>query len=203
MSSGSDHNQRHKTGVTLFASGSGTNAENCMRYFQEHPHIDINLIVTNNPNAGVLEKAKKYDVPSMVFIKKDWENDTMILTSLEQHHTAFIVLAGFLMLLPADIVRAYSGRIINIHPALLPRFGGKGMFGRHIHDALIAAGDTETGITIHEVDEVYDRGKIIFQKKIPVETNDTAQTIEKKVRQLEYYYLPRVIESLISKPPAQ
>jgi phosphoribosylglycinamide formyltransferase-1 len=196
MNSGSD--KRHgKTGVAIFASGAGTNAANCIRYFQGHEQICMNLIVTNKPDAGVLKIASQYHIPSRIFLKEDWQHPDGILACLRENHTEFIVLAGFLALLPAALTEAYQGKILNIHPALLPKYGGKGMFGRNVHRAVVMNGETETGITIHEVNEEYDKGRIIFQKKMDIDPADTPETIEKKVRQLEYQYYPVVIESFV------
>lgn len=198
MSLGSEHPQQ-KTGVTIFATGGGTNAENCIRYFKGHQRIYINLIVSNKPHAGVLSKAEKYQIPARVITSEAWKHPDALIAELRAAGTGFIVLAGYLALVPQALIAAYPGRIINIHPALLPKFGGKGMFGKRIHEAVINEGEKETGITIHEVNEEYDKGKILFQKKIEIDPDDTPESLENKVRKLEYYYLPRVIESLISQ----
>lgn len=195
MNSGFEENK--KSGVTLFASGAGTNAENCMAYFKHHPAVYINLIVTNNPEAGVISGAKKFKIPYKIYSENDWKQPEKIALYLISLHTKLIVLAGYLKLIPAGFIKHFPHRIINIHPALLPKYGGKGMFGKNVHEKIMLNKEIETGFTVHEVDEIYDNGKILFQKKIPVEKNDTAQTIEKKVRALEYKYLPRVIEKII------
>ncbi len=196
MNLGSESLQQ-KTAVTIFASGAGTNAENCFKYFEEHQSIYINLVVTNNPAAEVLVKAEKYQIPVQVVQKSGWTDPSNVLGILKHFKTDYIVLAGFLALVPQAITEAFRGRIINIHPALLPKFGGKGMFGMRVHRSVIELGEKETGITIHEVNHVYDEGKILFQKKIEIDPDDTPESIENKVRKLEYYYLPRVIESMI------
>lgn len=203
MNSVFENSTDKKFAVTLFASGAGTNAENCIRYFQHHPSIYINLVVSNNPHAGALEKAKKYKVPTRVITKNEWTDVEHIIDFLRQQSTDLIVLAGYLALLPAPLVKAFSGKIINIHPALLPKFGGKGMYGTRVHQAVLDEKETITGITIHEVNEEYDKGKILFQKEIEINSDDTVQSIENKIRTLEFYYLPRIIESVLSaQPPA-
>lgn len=191
--------ENKKSAVTLFASGAGTNAENCMAYFKEHPAIYINLIVTNNAEAGVITRAKKFNTPYKIYSEQDWQHPEEIAQYLISLHTKLIVLAGYLRLIPADFIKYFPQRIINIHPALLPKFGGKGMFGRSVHEKIIREKEIETGFTIHEVDEIYDNGRILFQQRIPVEKNDTAQSIEKKVRALEYKYLPEVIEKIVQE----
>lgn len=196
MNLGSDE-QRQKKGIAIFASGTGTNAENCIRYFHDHPQAEIRLIVSNKKEAGVLEIAQRYHIPSLVFLKSDWQQPEIIVRQLRDHHIDLIVLAGFLALVPPLIIRTYPHRIINIHPALLPKFGGKGMFGQHVHQAVIDAAARETGITIHEVDEEYDHGKVLFQEVVPVLEEDDAASLEKKVRALEYQHLPRVVEKLL------
>ncbi len=198
MNSGSDP-KHSKTGVAIFASGAGTNAENCFKYFQDHPSIYICLVVSNKFDAGVLIKAEKFKIPVRVFRIADWEKPTEVIAELKRFSTDYILLAGYLALVPPALTEAFGGRIFNIHPALLPKFGGKGMFGLHVHHAVIAQGEKETGITIHEVNNAYDEGNILFQKKIEILPDDTPESIEIKVRKLEYYYLPRVIESLILK----
>lgn len=203
MNSVFENSPNKKYAVTLFASGEGTNAENCMKYFQHHPFVYINLIVSNNPSAPVLEKAKKYHVPVKVILKQDWADIDKIIAFLKQQTTDLIVLAGYLALLPPPLVKAFSGRIINLHPALLPKFGGKGMYGAKVHQAVLDQKETESGITIHEVNEEYDKGKILFQKKIRINLNDTVSSIEKNIRELEFYYLPRVIVSILSDQPVK
>lgn len=183
--------------IAIFASGAGTNAENCIRYFRTHASIYVALIVTNKPTAGVIEVAERYGIPYMIQETWDDEGAELLLSRLAQHRISFILLAGFLSLVPNELIRKFTGRIINIHPALLPAFGGKGMYGKRVHAAVYAAGVGESGITIHEVDEEYDHGKILFQAKVAIDGQDTPASIEEKVRALEYAHLPAVVEKLL------
>lgn len=192
-----------KKGVVLFASGAGSNAANIMHYFRKHPHIEVRLVVSNNPAAGVLQKAEAEDVPALVFTAEDWKDTDTILSILDAFHPDLIVLAGYLALLPPAFVAHYAGRIINLHPALLPAYGGKGMYGRRVHQRVAEHGEKESGITIHEVDAEYDHGKILFRKKIALLPGDDADAIEKKVRGLEYKWLPLFIESMLMHKAVQ
>ncbi|MBC8173356.1 MAG: phosphoribosylglycinamide formyltransferase [Chitinophagales bacterium] len=195
MNAGS--NGANKIGVAVFASGEGTNAENIIRYFHAHHFIDVRLIVANNPQAGVILRAERLGVPVKIFTAQEWKYPKQIAGYLKSHHVEFIVLAGYLKLIPAEFITEFHGRIINIHPALLPRFGGKGMYGRNIHQNVFDSKETHTGITIHLVNEKYDDGEIIFQKIVSIDENDTPETIEKKVRQLEQEFFPQVVEAYI------
>ncbi len=184
--------------IAIFASGSGSNAENITHYF-ERKHIDnVTLILTNNPEAGVIGRARKLQVPVFVFNKEQLESG-LILQVLEQQQIDFIVLAGFLKKIPVSITQAYNKRIINIHPALLPKYGGKGMYGQRVHQAVKDAQEEETGITIHYVNENYDEGDIIFQVKEKIRPRDSVADIERKVHRLEYMYFPEVIEDLLDE----
>ena len=183
--------------IAIFASGSGTNTQRIMEYFSGSHRISVGLILSNNPNAYVLERARKAKIPSICFSRKDLYESNYILDLLTVQGITFIVLAGFLWLVPENILKAYTGRIINIHPALLPKYGGKGMYGMKVHEAVIASGDKESGISIHYVNQHYDEGQIIFQAKCPVEKVDTPETLAEKVHQLEYRYFPEVIEKLL------
>ncbi len=184
--------------IAIFASGSGTNAENLMRYFSDSIHIKVVLVLTNNPQAKVLERAKKFNISCKVFNRFDLTTNEDFLQNLI-NEVDFIILAGFLWLIPNRIIEKFPQKIINIHPALLPKYGGKGMFGMKVHQAIKDNHEKETGITIHFVNEKYDEGAIIFQQSILVDTSDTAEIIAKKVHQLEYEYYPKVVESLILK----
>jgi phosphoribosylglycinamide formyltransferase-1 len=184
--------------ICIFASGSGTNAEAIIKYFQHHPFIKVGLVLTNNPAAAVLEKAKKASVKSRVFNKSQFNESDEIVQLLQAHGITHLVLAGFLLLVPKNLVATYPNKIINIHPALLPKFGGKGMYGLKVHEAVKAADETETGITIHEVNEKYDEGKILFQASCEVLPSDTPQQIATKVQALEHENYPRVIEKWIT-----
>jgi phosphoribosylglycinamide formyltransferase-1 len=185
--------------VAVLASGSGTNAEEIFKHFRNHPSIQVVLLLSNNPQAYALERAKKYAIPSKVFTRSEFRESEEVLIWLQKRSVTHIVLAGFMWLVPDYLVKSYPHRIINIHPALLPKFGGKGMYGMHVHEAVRAAGEKETGITIHEVNEHYDEGKILFQAKCGVSSSDTADEIANKVHQLEYQHYPGVIEEWISK----
>jgi phosphoribosylglycinamide formyltransferase-1 len=184
--------------ICIFASGSGTNAEAIIKYFQHHPFIKVGLVLTNNPAAAVLEKAKKASVKSRVFNKSQFNESDEIVQLLQAHGITHLVLAGFLLLIPKNLVATYPNKIVNIHPALLPKFGGKGMYGLKVHEALKASGEKETGITIHEVNENYDEGKILFQASCEVLPSDTPQQIATKVQALEHESYPRVVEKWIT-----
>ncbi|UXE66240.1 MAG: phosphoribosylglycinamide formyltransferase [Chryseotalea sp. WA131a] len=184
--------------ICIFASGSGTNAEAIIKYFQHHPFIKVELVLTNNPTAAVLEKAKKANVESTVFNKSQFSESDEIVQLLQAHGITHLVLAGFLLLIPKNLVATYPNKIVNIHPALLPKFGGKGMYGLKVHEAVKASGEKETGITIHEVNENYDEGKILFQASCEVLPSDTPQQIAEKVQALEHENYPRVVEKWIT-----
>lgn len=181
--------------LAIFASGQGTNAKNIIQYFKGHPHLKIGLIVSSHSKAGVLEVSAQAGIPYVVLDKKEYYGSgDEILRVLSTHHIDGIVLAGFLWLVPSYILERYDHSIINIHPALLPKYGGKGMYGMRVHQAVWANHETITGITIHEVNAQYDEGKTIFQAKCPVMPLDTPEDIAHKVHQLEYTHYPKVIE---------
>jgi len=183
--------------IAIFASGSGTNAENIINYFNDRDEINIPLIVSNKPDAYVLSRAKKYKVPTLILNKKEFYETDKIIADLYQYKIDVIVLAGFLWLIPTYLINAFTDKIINLHPALLPKFGGKGMYGSHVHQAVIDAKEKESGITIHVVNEIYDEGKIIFQAKCVVNENDTPETLSQKIHQLEYKFFPLIIERFL------
>lgn len=187
--------------IAILASGTGTNADRICAHFAGHPSIVVALIVSNKADAGVLEVAERHKVPATVIGNAQLSAE--LLTLLQQKTIDFVVLAGFLRPVPADVVAAFSGRIVNIHPALLPKFGGKGMYGAHVHRAVIDAGETESGITIHNVNEKYDEGAILFQAKCPVRPEDTPDTLAQRIHGLEHRYYPGIIEQQIQgqKPP--
>lgn len=185
--------------IAIFASGAGSNAAKIIEYFHQHPTIRINLIVCNRPGAGVLNIAQNAGIPTLLIEKEQFFRGTAYLDELNDKGIDFIVLAGFLWKIPAALVKAYPGRIINIHPALLPKYGGKGMYGAFVHQAVVEAKETETGITIHYVDELYDHGKVIFQEKVPVTPADTPETVAQKVHQLEHAHFPRIIEEVVTR----
>lgn len=184
--------------IAIFASGSGSNAQNIAEYFKGHREISVALILSNNPGAYVLERAEKLGIPYKVFGREEFYGSEKILDVLRQHEISFIVLAGFLWMVPGYLLSAYPGRIINIHPALLPKFGGKGMYGDRVHDAVLAAGEKRTGISIHFVNERYDEGQVIFQASFDIEPGDTAASIARKVHELEYRHFPGVIAGVIN-----
>lgn len=183
--------------ISVFASGSGSNAENIIQYFAKKSNFCIKKVYCNVPNAYVLERVKKYQIPTVVFNRQELKNPEIILKQLLADETDLIVLAGFLWLMPPCITAAYANRIINIHPALLPAYGGKGMYGHHVHEAVIAAGEQESGITIHYVNDHYDEGTTIFQAHCPVLPNDTPDTLASRIHELEYQHFPRVIEGVL------
>lgn len=184
--------------IAVFASGNGSNAENIIRYFKGKDSVSVVLVVSNNLNAYVLERAKNLKVDQKVIDRSDFKNSINFINYLKEKKIEWIVLAGFLWLIPADLVNAYPNRIMNIHPALLPKYGGKGMFGENVHRAVSASGDTETGISIHFVNTAYDEGNIIFQKTVEIEAGENPESIAEKVHALEYAYFPKIIEEVIS-----
>jgi len=185
--------------IAIFASGSGTNAEEIMKHFQNHPMAEVVLLLSNNPQAYALERAKKFNIPTRVFDKKQWRESEIVLDWLNEKQVTHVVLAGFLWLIPPYLIKAYPVRIINIHPSLLPRHGGKGMYGMKVHEAVRAANDAESGITIHAVNEHYDEGEIILQARCLVDPTDTAEDIAHKIHKLEYEHYPKTIEQWLLK----
>jgi len=183
--------------IALFASGSGSNAENIISYFSNSLDIKFPFIISNRQDAYVHERAKKLMVPSYVFKRVDFDNGT-VLKFLLENNIDFIVLAGFLLKIPENLLDAYPDKIINIHPALLPKFGGKGMYGSYVHEAVVASGEKETGITIHFANENYDEGRIIFQAKCPVFPEDSPEDVAAKIHALEFEHFPRVIGEVAS-----
>lgn len=182
--------------VAIFASGSGSNAENIVRYFSQNPEVGFPLIICNKPDAYVHERAKQLGIPSFTFKKSSFESGE-VLALLKEYQINWIVLAGFLLKVPENLIKAFPNKIVNIHPALLPKYGGKGMYGAFVHEAVVANRETETGITIHYVNENYDEGAIVFQAKIAVLQSDTPDVVAEKVHALEYEHFPRIIEKLI------
>jgi phosphoribosylglycinamide formyltransferase-1 len=186
-----------KNKIAIFASGSGTNAENISRFFNNHPGIEVCLFLTNKPDAQVNQRAIRLGIPCYVFNREDFYNSNAVLDELAKYQVNFIVLAGFLWLIPLNLIKNYPQKIINIHPALLPKYGGKGMYGDKVHQSVIENHEKESGISIHFVNEEYDAGDIIFQAKCTVEANDTAESLAHKVHELEYEHFPGVIESVL------
>jgi phosphoribosylglycinamide formyltransferase-1 len=184
--------------LCVFASGAGSNAENIIRYFRDKMTAEVVLVVVNKPGAGVIARSEKLGVEVLV-TGRDYFADPQGLTrALSQKRVDFIILAGFLWLIPSSLIHAFEGKIINIHPSLLPKFGGKGMYGEKVHQAVIDAGEKESGITIHLVDEHYDRGRILLQQRCKVEAGETASSLAEKIHRLEHHYYPELIESLVS-----
>ncbi|MBN2682186.1 MAG: phosphoribosylglycinamide formyltransferase [Bacteroidales bacterium] len=185
--------------IALFASGSGTNVENIIKYFNNNRSVEVSIILTNNANAFVLERAKNHSISSYIFNKHEFYNTDNVLKELKQKKIDLIVLAGFMWLVPENLINNFNSRIINIHPALLPKYGGKGMYGDYVHKAVIANGENESGITIHYVNNVYDDGEIIFQAKCLISSEDNPESLAKKIHSLEYEHYPPVIEKLLLK----
>lgn len=187
--------------IAIFASGTGSNAHNITTYFQGSETVRVALVVSNKKDAGVLRMAQEHGVPTHIVDRRSFYDTTGILEVLQQHRIDFIALAGFLWLVPGYLIRAFPRRIVNIHPALLPRFGGKGMYGMHVHEAVRAAGERESGMTIHYVDEHYDEGDMVFQASCPVEPGDSASDIARHVLALEHRHYPEVLARLLEALP--
>ncbi len=185
--------------LAIFVSGGGTNCENIIRYFEGSDQVNIALVISNRSDAYALVRAERLKVESMVIGKQKLNDEAFVMGVMREHQIDFIVLAGFLLMVPNFLIDAYPRRIINIHPALLPEFGGKGMWGHHVHEAVKAAGKTETGMTVHYVSEVCDGGEIIAQFSTPISPNDTPDDIAAKEHVLEMKYFPQVIEEVVRK----
>lgn len=184
--------------LALFASGSGTNAENLIRFFSGSSEARVTLVLCNRPDAGVIDRANKLQVPVEIFSKADLYETDHVRQLLVKHEIDLIILAGFLWLIPVDLLRSFSKRMINIHPALLPKYGGKGMYGATVHQAVLANQEKVSGITIHLIDEEYDKGKILHQETCPVFPNDTPDSLAERIHQLEYIHFPLVIRNYLS-----
>jgi len=182
------------TNIAVFVSGNGTNCENIIRYFQHSDIARVTLVVSNRADAFALQRAERLNVPTCVVGKTDFQDERYMTDLLRQYQTGFIVLAGFLWMIPGFLIRAFDRRMINLHPALLPKYGGKGMYGHHVHEAVKAAGEKETGMTVHWVSDVCDGGEIIAQFKTPLSPDDTPDDIARKEQALEQRYFPEVIE---------
>ena len=182
--------------IAIFASGSGSNAENIIKYFSHSEHFIFPLIVSNKPDAFIHKRAESLKIPSVTFSREDFAEGNRVIETLKKNKIDCVVLAGFLLKIPRNLIEEFPDRIINIHPALLPKYGGKGMYGDKVHQAVVDARETESGITIHYVNEKYDEGNIIFQAKCPVTPEDTAETVAHKVHALEYEHFPKVIEKI-------
>lgn len=182
--------------IVLFASGSGSNAENVIRYFKKMKTAKVTRVLCNNKHAGIFERCKKLEITCSYFSKEDFVSSDVVLDILKKQAN-YIVLAGFLLKIPSKIIRAFPNKIINIHPALLPKFGGKGMYGMHVHSAVKVNKEVESGMTIHFVNENYDEGAVIFQAKTAIASEDTPEVIAQKVLKLEHAYFPKIIEQVI------
>lgn len=185
--------------VAIFASGNGSNVENIANYFKKDKNVDISLIITNNPKAYVIERANRLNIPYKIVTKTELVTENNIIDIMHEYKIDFIVLAGFLLLIPKNLIEAYPSRIINIHPALLPKYGGSGMYGNNVHKAVIENGDVESGITIHFIDFEYDKGTILFQAKCPILPTDTIEDIATKIHLLEYKHFPRIIKKVLQQ----
>ncbi len=184
--------------IAIFASGSGSNAENIFNYFNEHnTSIRVELILSNSVKAGVHKRAERLGIKSITFDRDQFYHGDFVLDTLKGHQIDAVILAGFLWLVPKRLIGAFPDKIINIHPALLPKYGGKGMYGDHVHKAVIENKEQESGITIHLVNEKYDDGQVLFQASCPVNNNDTYESLAQKIHQLEYEHFPKVIEQYL------
>jgi phosphoribosylglycinamide formyltransferase 1 len=188
-----------KKRIAIFASGSGSNAQKIMEHFKRHAEAEVVLILTNNPSAYVLQRADNFEIPSHIFTRHEFYETDDVVRILKNLQVDLIVLAGFLWLVPPDLLQAFPNKIINLHPALLPKYGGKGMYGDHVHNAILAAGEEESGITIHFASEQFDEGEIIHQSKFKIEPGDNLEMVKFKGQQLEHQYFPKVIENLLKK----
>lgn len=184
--------------LAIFASGTGSNARKIIEHFQDSPTVKVALVLSNNPDAGVLGIAEECHIPTHIVNRASFRQPELLLPVLESYSIDFIVLAGFLWLIPPFLVKAYRQRMVNIHPSLLPAHGGKGMYGMHVHEAVFKAKETESGITIHWVDDHYDEGQIIFQHKVALEPGDNPQAIARKVLEVEHAYFPKIVEQCLS-----
>ncbi len=187
--------------LAIFASGSGTNAENIITYFNGKDLATVELIVTNNANAGVIERSQRLNVPVIIVPKTEFSKPHILIQTLKDYKIDMIVLAGFLLLVPAELINEYQNRIINIHPALLPKFGGKGFYGANVHQKVIETKSLISGITIHQVNENFDEGEIIFQAACHIDISDTAESLAGKIHHLEKMYFPVVIEKIVQQLP--
>ncbi|ERJ76451.1 phosphoribosylglycinamide formyltransferase [Prevotella disiens JCM 6334 = ATCC 29426] len=185
--------------IAIFVSGSGSNCENIIRYFQQNNEVNIALVISNKADAYALTRAKNLNVPSIVLPKAEFNDRTKVLNLMKENKIDFIVLAGFLLIIPDWLIDAYPKRMLNLHPALLPKFGGIGMYGHHVHEAVRKANETETGMTVHWVSNVCDGGEIIAQFRTPITPNDTPNDIADKEHVLEMEHFPQVIESVLKQ----
>jgi len=188
-----------KKRIAIFASGSGSNAQKIMEHFKRNSEAEVVLVLTNNPQAYVLQRADNFEVPSHIFTRRELYDTDAVIKLLKNLQVDLIVLAGFLWLIPVSLLKAFPNKIINLHPSLLPKYGGAGMYGDHVHKAVLANKEDESGITIHFVNEAFDEGEIIHQSKFKIEPGDNLEMIKFKGQQLEHQHFPRVVENLLRK----
>lgn len=184
--------------IALFASGNGTNVQQIAEYFQGSKEVNVDCVVVNKKNIYVIERAKNLNIPCFYFNREDFYESNKVLNLMQERKIDYIILAGFLWLIPTNLLQAYNNKIVNIHPALLPKYGGKGMYGHHVHEAVVANKETESGITIHYANEKYDSGDIIFQARCVVEEKDSADDVAAKIHLLEKEYYPKVVERVVT-----
>ena len=185
--------------IAIFASGSGTNAENLVHFFRTSPFGQVSLVLTNRPEAGVIQRAQTLDTECVVFNRRQFYDTNEVVDLLVERGIEFIILAGFLWLVPDNLLELYDNKIVNIHPALLPKYGGRGMYGHFVHEAVIANAEKESGITIHYVNSRYDEGDVILQARCKVEIDDTPHSLASKIHTLEYEHFPKAVEALLKK----
>ncbi len=183
--------------IAIFASGSGSNAENIIRYFSDNKNVKVVLLLSNNPDAFAIERAQKHSIPTFLFTKEELNNTLKVDLILKEYNASIIVLAGFLLKIPEYMIRKYSNAIVNIHPSLLPKYGGVNMYGMHVHNAVVANRELKTGITIHYVNKDYDKGAIIFQISCDLDANESPESVKRKVQALEAIHYPKVIDSIL------
>ena len=183
--------------IAIFASGSGSNAENIIRYFSDKECAEVVLVLSNKADSFVLNRAQKHSIPTRVFTREEFSNGEKVKSILKEYNASMIILAGFLLKIPEMLVKSYPEAIVNIHPALLPKYGGKGMYGMHVHRAVVDNQEKESGITIHYVNEHYDEGEFIFQAKCPILSSDSPEAVQCKVQELEALHFPIIIESIL------
>jgi len=188
-----------KKRIAIFASGSGSNAQKIMEHFKKHNEAEVAIVLTNNPDAFVLQRADNFEIPTHIFNRHEFYQTDAVLTLLKNLQVDIIVLAGFLWLIPENLLKSFPNKIINIHPALLPKYGGKGMYGDHVHKTVIANKEEESGVTIHFVNENFDEGEIIHQSKFKIEKGDDIEMVKFKIQQLEHLHYPKIIEHLLKK----
>lgn len=188
---------RKRLRIAIFLSGTGTNADNIAQYFSQNPNMEVVLLLTNKQDSGAARISDKYKIPFVLFSKEEFSGSDIVLNGLKEYNIDFVILAGFLWLMPLNIINHFPARIINIHPALLPKYGGKGMYGSKVHEKVIEDGESLSGITIHLVNSHYDEGEVLFQASCRLTKEDDATSLAKKIHELEYNFFPKVIESYL------